>query len=359
MDLAKKIESLRKQKGMSQEVLADKLQVSRQAVFKWECGESTPSISKLKELAVLFEVSLDYLLMDQNDVPANKQPQAVQAKYRKVFKNLIGLNLEVDVAIQNGYYTGDKHEHPELVTLFFERNKFALSKIKYSTKINFCHDSNSAVLIDTENNTFSLYLQTAERFICPFENLISITLTDAGPRTVYNSQSISGGMVGINGGAGVMFGENNSFSKGVSAIYFMEIKYHTHEGKIETYKFSMRGYRNHLLFVKDYSDSFSYNFYVDGICNQIKNSFIKIKETIETCIKEAGHKTNLKEIDVDAKNNLIADANKIYDPVIQEHERIEQKSEKKADIMVFVLKVVLPIILLIGAIVIIVVVLNK
>ena len=49
MDLGKKIELLRKQKGITQEELAYKLQVSRQSVFKWECGESNPTIDNLKK----------------------------------------------------------------------------------------------------------------------------------------------------------------------------------------------------------------------------------------------------------------------------------------------------------------------
>ena len=60
--LEKRIAELRKNKQISQEQLADILNTSRQAVSKWERGESLPDIDKLKDLAVYFDVSIDYLL---------------------------------------------------------------------------------------------------------------------------------------------------------------------------------------------------------------------------------------------------------------------------------------------------------
>lgn len=60
--LGERIANLRKNKGISQEELADVLLTSRQAVSKWERGESEPDISRLKDLAAYFNVSIDYLL---------------------------------------------------------------------------------------------------------------------------------------------------------------------------------------------------------------------------------------------------------------------------------------------------------
>lgn len=57
-----KIAELRKNKNISQEQLAEILDTSRQAVSKWERGESLPDIDKLRDLAVYFDVSIDYLL---------------------------------------------------------------------------------------------------------------------------------------------------------------------------------------------------------------------------------------------------------------------------------------------------------
>ena len=57
-----KIAELRKAKGISQEQLAELLNTTRQAVSKWERGESYPDIDRIKDLAVFFNVSIDYLL---------------------------------------------------------------------------------------------------------------------------------------------------------------------------------------------------------------------------------------------------------------------------------------------------------
>jgi transcriptional regulator with XRE-family HTH domain len=59
-----KMIQLRRERGMSQEQLADLLEVSRQAVSKWEGDQSMPSIDKIVQLADLFGVSVDYLIRD-------------------------------------------------------------------------------------------------------------------------------------------------------------------------------------------------------------------------------------------------------------------------------------------------------
>ena len=70
MILADKIINLRKQHGMSQEQLAEKLAVSRQSVSKWEQGLSIPDLDKIIKMSSLFGVSTDYLLKDEiNELP--------------------------------------------------------------------------------------------------------------------------------------------------------------------------------------------------------------------------------------------------------------------------------------------------
>ncbi len=61
--LAQQIRVLRTAKNLSQDDLAEKLYTSRQAVSKWENGEATPDIDKLVQLAEIFGVSLDYLVL--------------------------------------------------------------------------------------------------------------------------------------------------------------------------------------------------------------------------------------------------------------------------------------------------------
>ncbi len=70
MNTADRIQQLRKAKGLSQEQLADAVGVSRQAVSKWESGQSLPDIPKLIALSEYFEVTTDYLLRGIEPQPA-------------------------------------------------------------------------------------------------------------------------------------------------------------------------------------------------------------------------------------------------------------------------------------------------
>ena len=69
MDFNNRLYQLRKQKGLSQEELANRLNVSRQTVSKWEVGDSTPDMEKLIAISDLFDVSLDKLVMGKEDEP--------------------------------------------------------------------------------------------------------------------------------------------------------------------------------------------------------------------------------------------------------------------------------------------------
>ena len=71
MTTGEKIAKLRKQHGMSQEAFSEKLNVSRQAVSKWENGTAQPTSENLAQIAKLFDVSVSYLL-DEEDVITDK-----------------------------------------------------------------------------------------------------------------------------------------------------------------------------------------------------------------------------------------------------------------------------------------------
>ena len=90
MDISEKILQLRKAKGFTQEELAEKLNVSRQSVSKWESGQSVPELEKLVTLCEVFQVSADYLLkpseLDQLSIKTEmleKQQQELAMESRK------------------------------------------------------------------------------------------------------------------------------------------------------------------------------------------------------------------------------------------------------------------------------------
>lgn len=104
--------ALRKMNGLSQEELADKINVSRQTLSKYETGESLPDVEKCKQIADVFEVSLDDLVnYDSKDTGLGVPPKGkhmfgvvkvgdkgqivIPAKARKVFQIQPGDNLLV------------------------------------------------------------------------------------------------------------------------------------------------------------------------------------------------------------------------------------------------------------------------
>ena len=90
MSLAKKMIELRKQNGLSQQDLADRLGVSRQAISRWETGAVQPLADSVKSLAQVFQVSTDYLLNDDLDDPTpppTAQPAPPQEKPKSARKH--------------------------------------------------------------------------------------------------------------------------------------------------------------------------------------------------------------------------------------------------------------------------------
>ena len=87
IEIANRLAKLRKEKGYSQEKLAEKLGLSRQAVSKWERAESSPDTDNLICLAKLYNISLDELLRTEEDIESIKESiKEKQAKEKKDVK---------------------------------------------------------------------------------------------------------------------------------------------------------------------------------------------------------------------------------------------------------------------------------
>jgi transcriptional regulator with XRE-family HTH domain len=74
MKFQEKISQIRKDKGLSQEELAEKLGISRQAIAKWEAGLSYPDVDNLITLSSLFQISIDSMLKTEEDSCSSFQP---------------------------------------------------------------------------------------------------------------------------------------------------------------------------------------------------------------------------------------------------------------------------------------------
>ena len=79
MTFKEKLVILRKSKGLTQDEFASAVGVSRQAVYKWESGQSYPEVPKLLEMKILFTISIDELLDDNYDIPLPEKKKRKRA----------------------------------------------------------------------------------------------------------------------------------------------------------------------------------------------------------------------------------------------------------------------------------------
>jgi transcriptional regulator with XRE-family HTH domain len=93
MNIADRIQYLRKQKGLSQEELADMVGVSRQSVSKWESEQSTPDLDKIIVMSDLFEVTTDYILkgIEPVSTTSKKTIKALYLGFVLVFATIAGI----------------------------------------------------------------------------------------------------------------------------------------------------------------------------------------------------------------------------------------------------------------------------
>ena len=151
MSFAEKMIELRKQNGLSQQDLADRLGVSRQAISRWETGAVQPLADSVKSLAQVFQVSTDYLLNDDLDTPTpppTAQPAPPQEKpksARKHRKWLLALAalaaaavLVLVTAMGTAYYLQWKERQP--VSMYDLPRETAEESIRDRSIITFSFD---------------------------------------------------------------------------------------------------------------------------------------------------------------------------------------------------------------------------
>lgn len=151
MSLAEKMIELRKQNGLSQQDLADRLGVSRQAISRWETGAVQPLADSVKSLAQVFQVSTDYLLNDDLDDPTPLHPpqpappQEEPTPTRKHRKWLLALAalaaaavLVLVTALGTAYYLQWKERQP--VSMYDLPRETAEESIRDRSVVTFSFD---------------------------------------------------------------------------------------------------------------------------------------------------------------------------------------------------------------------------
>lgn len=128
IEIANRLQKLRKEKGYSQEQLADELGISRQAVSKWERAEASPDTDNLICLAKLYGISLDELLNSDETVEEIRQNtiESNENKSGKVIINKNGSKIIIesnddddDEPDEDEEYDGEDKTKPHLLSVLF------------------------------------------------------------------------------------------------------------------------------------------------------------------------------------------------------------------------------------------------
>ena len=94
MEIGKKIANTRKELGITQVELADKMAVTRQTVSRWESGAALPDVEKISQIATILNVSCDYLLKDDVENSVEEKTNN-NSTITRLFQNLAGKNVKI------------------------------------------------------------------------------------------------------------------------------------------------------------------------------------------------------------------------------------------------------------------------
>lgn len=154
MKFNNKLKVLRKQFNLTQEEMAERLDVSRQAITKWESGEGMPDIDNLKQIAELFETTIDDLVADEKEVEP-REPE----KFSK--------DLAIDHSKHYDIHVGKAGEINLLAT-DEERVKVEVSST--NTKVKFDdHYNRLDVFVKCKDSDATINIYVPKKYVDEFE----------------------------------------------------------------------------------------------------------------------------------------------------------------------------------------------
>lgn len=302
MKINEKLPILRKRKGFSQEDLAHELDVSRQAVYKWEVGESTPELDKIKKMATVFEISFDDLLNDEIDITKNSsiKENKKTTKFRKVYVSNKKFSHE-NVEIENGYIPKRNVKNKGRKYIIEEKqnemDKF-LKDNNFKEVVLLQPDSTAVFFVDSKNKAIGFYFDGCVQFLLPMENFVNVNVKSIS-ETTYEKESL----IGI--GSIFSIGSRKVPTGSRPASFLITISYFNENSSIEKYELYLQCSRmfNIIENVKDYE------FECEMLSQFTSMSVEKLKELLENSKIEAAvlKEKNVKfeEIDIEslAKEN--------------------------------------------------------
>ena len=129
-----KLKMLRKENNLTQEELAEKINVSRQAITKWESGEGIPDIENLKQISIVFNTTIDELIKEDKDINIEKK-----MNYSFIQELEIDHSKDFDIHVDKMYEINVLPNEEEIVkveVLSNEENVEELFKVKFDDLYN-------------------------------------------------------------------------------------------------------------------------------------------------------------------------------------------------------------------------------
>lgn len=171
MTFAEKLKDLRKSKNMSQEQLAEKLYVSRQAITKWENGTGLPDIENIVAISALFNLSLDDLLSEE---------KSLLTKHEFLYESKTEYDLDeekrLDIKIGTAHEVIVEKTADEKIQIMLASNKMNLLyqqvkvKIEETKKLMDVELKHSADLTDMQaKEDLFVFIKIPQRFIAKVE----------------------------------------------------------------------------------------------------------------------------------------------------------------------------------------------
>lgn len=127
---SKKLIDLRAQYGYSQEALAEKLHVSRQAISKWELGITLPEIENVVVISEFFDVSIDYLLKDDIQFDSHDNLDRVIIKFLASAQDMDKISKELIEITRDGIIDEQERERLDNIVDTLDKISAIIDEIK-------------------------------------------------------------------------------------------------------------------------------------------------------------------------------------------------------------------------------------
>ncbi len=324
MTLSQKILILRKKAGLSQEELANRLDVSRQTVYKWESDLATPEIEKIKNIAKMFDVSFDYLMDDEIET-YEKTTTKKKIKTREVYYT--GENLSIDHADLDHGYTRDRKAKNINAEDLFDDNVEKMTNVLYEIGateiIRIQPDATIAYFYNSEEHSFGFYYQGKIQFVCPVENFVSLQIIKDDPININTRTSVVGLGFGDDGINSVGYGSLPSTSTVGSSYVSVTLLYKDGKDTIKELKlgFSVASlYISHTI--KDIQEwEFQKSILMSALMKNLNNISAKLNAYAKESKNIRNGSTTVEDIDIDfyeTKNSELEEEYKTYIEELEE-----------------------------------------